>query len=485
MYNFLTGFYRPIKRAIFFASGLFFLLVGLYVAYALRFGTPTPVNYIGDSWVLFPLLALVYVPLVLTLRLPSIKLNAFESGAVIRIGILAIGLSVAAMTLSYLLGLGTPRSVPIIFGGAVFLGSAGTRSLAQLFLQRLHYGNTRAIPVAVYGAGAAGIQLVSALRRSREVKPVIFIDDNSTLHGLLIAGLEVKSPEALSVLAANGRIERVLLAIPSISPHRRNILVEKLSELSLEVQALPSYVELLLGNEIENSLRKVSPNELLGREKVNLDNSDIAKSYAGRTVMVTGAGGSIGSELCRQLIDRNPAKVVLFEQNEFGLYAIDHELREAAAQSGIEVIARLGSITNEPRFRGVMKSEGVEVVLHAAAYKHVPLVEDSELEGARNNVVGTQIVAEAAVDLGVERFILISTDKAVRPTNIMGATKRMAEIVVQDLHTRSQATKLSMVRFGNVLGSSGSVLPLFQRQIQKGPDNGYTPRRDPFLYDNP
>ncbi len=229
---------------------------------------------------------------------------------------------------------------------------------------------------------------------------------------------------------------------------------------------LPSYVDLISGRSAE--MKTVSPDALLGCDKVALDVPDIAKAYAGRVVMVTGAGGSIGAELCRQILDCGPARIVLFEQSEFALYNIDLELCAKAEATRIGVVARLGSVTNPLRVAAVMREEAVEIVLHAAAYKHVPLVEKNELEGARNNVLGTQIVAAAAQAAGVERFILVSTDKAVRPTNIMGATKRMAEMVVQDLALRSNGTRYSMVRFGNVLGSSGSVLPLFQDQIRMG-----------------
>jgi len=468
MHGFLVGLSRPIKRAIFFVVDLLLLQASLYAALALRFGAANPTEYLGNGWVLFPLLALVYIPLSLTLRLPSIKLDAFENNDIIRIGFYALLASLAAIVLSYGFKLATPRSVPLIFGATVFAGTTGVRLVAQLLLQRLDWGGARAIPVAIYGAGAAGVQLVSALRRSREVRPIVFIDDNTALHGVMVAGLHVKPMKALGALAEKGRIERIILAIPSVSAHRREALLKKLSALPIEVQVVPSYVDLLAGKGIDHGLRTVSSDELLGREKVDLETPEIAKSYAGRVVMVTGAGGSIGSELCRQLVNCGPEKIVLFEQSEFGLYAIDQDLRPIAERAGIEIVARLGSVTNRVRLRDVMAGEGVNVVLHAAAYKHVPIVEENELEGARNNVIGTQIVAESAVELGLERFILISTDKAVRPCNIMGATKRMAELVVQDLQTRNPQTILSMVRFGNVLGSSGSVLPLFQKQINMG-----------------
>ena len=232
--------------------------------------------------------------------------------------------------------------------------------------------------------------------------------------------------------------------------------------------------------------RPVSPDELLGREKVELDTPEIARAYAGRVIMVTGAGGSIGSELCRQLLECRPAHIILFEQSEFALYTIDRDLRDRANEVGIPITIRLGSVTNKARVASVIADEGVNIILHAAAYKHVPMVEENALEGARNNVLGTQVVADCARAAGIERMILISTDKAVRPTNVMGATKRMAELVVQNMQTRTQKTNFSMVRFGNVLGSSGSVLPLFQAQITAGgPRDRHPRRRHTVFHDHP
>jgi len=314
----------------------------------------------------------------------------------------------------------------------------------------------------------AGIQLASALRQSSEVKPIAFVDDNPALWGLLVSGLQVRAPKALPELIATGRISRILLAMPSISRARQSALLAELEGLGCEVHIMPSYADLVAGRGLTDTAAPVAPDALLGRDKVDLDIPDVAKAYAGRGVMVTGAGGSIGSELCRQLLDIKPSHIVLFERSEFELYSIDNELRVLAEAAGIKVTTRLGSIIDARRVREVMEQTKVEIVLHAAAYKHVPLVEENELEGVRNNVLGTKVVAEAAEAAGVERFILISTDKAVRPTNIMGASKRMAELVVQDLQTRSSGTKFSMVRFGNVLGSSGSVLPLFEQQIRRG-----------------
>ncbi|WP_457646015.1 polysaccharide biosynthesis protein [Profundibacter sp.] len=401
-------------------------------------------------------------------NLPKIKLNAFETRAMLQVGLVAVSLSVTAMAVSYLLQLSGSRSVPLIFGMLFFVASVLMRVLGLYVITYLSDRAGGRQHVLIYGGGSAGIQLASALRQSKEARPVAFIDDNSNLHGLMVAGLPVCAPSEIEKLIKKHRVGRILVAMPSVEKERQKDIISKLTGSGIEVHVLPSYVDMMAGNAIIEDLRPVTPDELLGRDKVDLDTPEIAKTYAGRVVMVTGAGGSIGSELCRQLVSCNPARIVLFEQGEFQLYSIDQELRPKANHAGIEVSAYLGSVTNAPRVSNVVADEGVEIILHAAAYKHVPLVESNELEGARNNVLGTQIVAEAAAQAQIERFILVSTDKAVRPTNVMGATKRMAELVVQDIQTRHPATKFSMVRFGNVLGSSGSVLPLFQKQIEMG-----------------
>ena len=421
-----------------------------------------------SSWILFPLMTVVGIVLISALRLDRIKLNAFENSAVSRIGAVAIFLAAAAIVISYLLKLSGPRSVPLIFGTIFFLLAVGARLGALRLLSWLSETGQDRIPVAIYGAGAAGIQLASALRQAQEARPVLFLDDNPSLRGLMISGLPVHAPSELDQLLAKHKIKQVLLAAPSLSKARRSEIIENLKRYPTEVKVLPSYVELMTGDGLVEQLRPVAPDALLGRDKVDLETPEIAKSYAGRVVMVTGAGGSIGSELCRQLLNCQPARIILFEQSEYQLYQIDQELLAEAAALKIVVTARLGSVTNKSRVVSVIEEEGVEIILHAAAYKHVPLVEANELEGARNNVIGTQVVAAAASEANIERFILVSTDKAVRPTNVMGATKRLSELVVQDMQSRSRNTKYAMVRFGNVLGSSGSVLPLFQSQIARG-----------------
>lgn len=459
---------RAKKRAIFLAVDTLLVPLSLYCAFALRYGSATPWIPVADSWVLFPVLTLWGAGIIWALRLHRIKLNAFDTHSMSNIGLAALLLAVSAILLSYMMDLFAPRSVPLLLGLFFYIFAISARLGGLALLRNLAERGGDRKPVAIYGAGAAGIQLAAALRQASEARPVFFIDDNPNLHGLMVAGLPVHGPDKLAKLIDARGIQQILLAVPSMPLERRHELISKLKVYDVEVQVLPSYIEMMSGKGLVQSLRTVAPDQLLGRDKVALDTPAIAKTYAGRVVMVTGAGGSIGSELCRQLLNCNPARIILFEQGEFQLYSIDQELQAEAKFMGIPIHAKLGSITNKERVAGVIAEEEVDIILHAAAYIHLPLVQDNEVEVARNNVIGTQVVAEAAAEAKLERFILVSTDKAVRPTNIMGATKRMAELVVQDTQTRNRTTKFAMVRFGNVLGSSGSVLPLFQRQIARG-----------------
>lgn len=469
MINTLIELPKQAKQWIVFMCDLAILLASLSLAHVLRYGTMDAERALATSWPLLVAMTGVGAVLLAVIGLPQIKLRAFENRALSRIASASLLLSLCAMIASYLLSLPTPRSVPLIFGAFFFMMATSVRLLTLSFLQ--FWSDRRGgdlARVAIYGGGAAGIQLASALRQSREARPVFFLDDNPNLQGLVVAGIPVLRPKNLPRLLKRYRIERILLAMPSTPLQRQEELVKSTSDHGVEVQILPSYVELMLNKGMNAQLKPVSPTQLLGRGKVDLAIPEIAKAYAGRVVMVTGAGGSIGSELCRQLLDCRPAKIVFYEQSEFALYGVDRDLRNKAEAEGILITARLGSVTDLTRVSGVIRQEQVEIIMHAAAYKHVPLVEENEIEGARNNVIGTRVVAEAAEKAGVERFILVSTDKAVRPTNVMGATKRLAEMVIQDQQTRSSRTKYAMVRFGNVLGSSGSVIPLFQKQIDTG-----------------
>ena len=468
MIDFLDNLSRPAKRAMLLFMDVALVPVAIVCAFALRYGMPNPAPVVLNEILLLLLVTVLSGGIINAMGLPRIKLQSLEVQAVARIALTAAILAVAAIVASYLIASGEPRSVPLIFGALFFGMSLGMRLIAITFLEKLREHGAARLPVAIYGAGSAGVQLAAALRSSREARAVVFVDDNPSYDGLMVAGLPVKSPNVLRGMADQGRIKRVLLALPSVKSTRKNEILRRLSDLPCEVQMLPSHGELLERGSIEENLRTVTPDELLGRNKVDLNVPDVAKACAGRCVLVTGAGGSIGSELCRQLLDCQPRKIILYDHSEFALYSVERDLRKLLVGKNIALRAQLGSVTDKDGATRVLHENNVEIVLHAAAYKHVPLVEDNEIAGVRNNVLGTHCMAEAACDAGVERFILVSTDKAVRPTNIMGATKRLAELVIQDIQTRRPKTKLAMVRFGNVLGSSGSVLPLFQSQIEIG-----------------
>lgn len=328
--------------------------------------------------------------------------------------------------------------------------------------------------VVIYGAGSAGRQLVRALQSGQEYFPCAFVDDDETLHGSSMLGLRVYASADLSRLVKEKTVARVLLAIPSTSRANRKRILEMLEPLNVQVQSIPGMADMVDGSMSIDQLQDVKIEDLLGRDPVAPDERLMDANIRGKVVLVTGAGGSIGSELCRQIIRYRPKALVLYELSEFALYAIDQELRQLKAREGFDVELHpiIGTVQRRNRIEAVLSSFKVQTVYHAAAYKHVPLVEYNVVEGVRNNVFGTWHTAEAAISAKVENFVLISTDKAVRPTNTMGATKRMAELVLQALAQRQanqkERTHFSMVRFGNVLGSSGSVVPLFREQIKKG-----------------
>lgn len=347
---------------------------------------------------------------------------------------------------------------------------AGSRVMLRTILTSRQH-NKKMAPVLIYGAGQSGRQLLEAIKQVNEYHAVAFIDDNPKIQRTVIYDLPVHRPSEINELIKKYGIEKILLAIPSASADDRKMLIQRLEPYPCEVLAIPGMKDLVDGKINVSTLKKISVVDLLGREPVDPRPELMAANITGKVVMVTGAGGSIGSELCRQIIRRQPEKLILFELSEFFLYSIDKELREYQAEHNmsIEVLPLLGSVQHRNRLYNVMKAYGVQTVYHAAAYKHVPMVEFNTIEGVRNNVYGTMFCALAAIDADVETFVLISTDKAVRPTNTMGASKRMAELVLQALAAESgQKTRFCMVRFGNVLGSSGSVVPVFEKQIAAG-----------------
>lgn len=472
---FFTSLPRSIKSALVLSVDIILLPLSLWAALGFRLGA-LDLNFLlsfvsGPSSLealdLLVVLGLCAVLLV-AFKLHQIKLNAMDIDTITRIGAFALCIMALASVSAFFLQVSFPRSVPIYFGAIFFILAIMVRLVA---LRLLHsnsiLGGSRQ-PVAIYGAGSAGIQLAASLKQSTEVVPVMFVDDNPALHNLIVAGSRVKPFSVLQKAVSEGRVKQVLLAMPSLSVSRRAALVEQVAKLGCEVKIVPSYVELVSGKTTVSDLRPVTTEDLLERSRVELDTPEIARAYAGRSIMVTGAGGSIGSELCTQILNCNPTRLVLFERSEPALYEIDRVLRAHADLKTVIVDTCLGSVTDPTAVENAIQRYNVDVILHAAAYKHVPIIEHNEVEGARNNILGTKTIVDAALKANIERFIFVSTDKAVRPSNIMGATKRLAELVVQEAQSHAKETKFSMVRFGNVLGSSGSVVPLFTKQIAAG-----------------
>lgn len=371
------------------------------------------------------------------------------------------------ITMAYFFDIFLPRAVPIIYFAFSLLFICGSR---LFFRMMLTYAVRGRVPVIIYGAGASGRQLLTALRQVDEYFPVAFVDDNPLLSKVVIHGVTVYPRKSLEKLIPRYGIKKILLAMPSISVEKRREVITNLENFPCEVLSIPGMVDLVEGKAQIMSLKKVSIDDLLGREPVAPSEELLAKNIRGKVVMVTGAGGSIGSEICRQIITQKPKILILFEVSEFALYSIEKELSMAVNKSDndIVIIPLMGSVQKLHRLETIMRVFNVNTVYHAAAYKHVPLVEYNVVEGVRNNIYGTFYCAKAAISSQVETFILVSTDKAVRPTNTMGATKRVAELVLQALAKEQSVTCFSMVRFGNVLGSSGSVVPLFEKQIEQG-----------------
>lgn len=382
-----------------------------------------------------------------------------------------IGVAISAATMfaaSQYFDLFVPRSVPGIYFALLLIITGGTRLIMRtIYLTSKDQGRE---PILIYGAGDAGHQLLQALDQSRNYRPAIFVDDNKKLHGADIGGVRVIRPALAERSVASLGIKTALLAISDANSEGRRRAARMLSDLGLEVRIIPDVSDLVSGRVRVSELRRVTVEELLGRDPVPPIPELMSKTIAGKSVLVTGAGGSIGSELCRQILDQGPARLVLFDVSEYALYRIHEELAERLSSRSDRciLVPVLGSVVQKDLIARTIKDHAIETLFHAAAYKHVPLVEANVTEGVRNNVFGTAAVAEAAGEFGVKTVTLISTDKAVRPTNVMGATKRLAELVIQTKAKEFPGTTYCAVRFGNVLGSSGSVIPKFETQIAAG-----------------
>jgi FlaA1/EpsC-like NDP-sugar epimerase len=460
---------RRKKQAISVATDFVLLLLAFWSALALRFETWNPeLAVYGWQIIAAPLLA---IPIFIRLGLYRAVIRFMEDRVVF---VIAAGVTMSVLMLAAGVALthtpGLSRGVLTIYWLLAIAYVGATRFIVRSYFLRAERGQDARKRIAIYGAGRAGTQLAYALRAGREYLPVAFFDDNKAVQRVEVAGLRVYAPENLVSVLKVKEIDELLLAIPSASRSRRAEIIDRLEGLHCKVKLVPGMADVVSGKFVVDEIREVEIEDLLGRDSVAPDSALLGKCIAAKVVLVSGAGGSIGSELCRQIVRLQPSRLVLLEQSEFALYSIEQELAATCAVSnlGVELIPLLGSVTDQSRDVIILRSFGVQTVYHAAAYKHVPLVEHNPIEGLQNNAFGTWRMAEAALAAGVETFVLISTDKAVRPTNVMGASKRLAELILQGLARDGAGTRFCMVRFGNVLGSSGSVVPLFRKQIAAG-----------------
>ncbi|TVP52981.1 MAG: polysaccharide biosynthesis protein [Halomonadaceae bacterium] len=458
---------RMKKRLVAVASDSLLLGLALWGAFALRM--EGPFHGLGtDYLLLYALTVATTIGCFIRLGLYRAIVRYLGDQALLAISGGVLASAVSLILFGYLLEVPIPRSVPVIYMALAFLVVGGTRMGVRALVQMPRNKDKEAI--IIYGTGDRALQLAMALRQGELYRPVAFVTSGEHEPGTLLQGLPVVQETKLPALTRRHNAKRLLLALETEHNDRVAAILERVKDQPLLVQTIPAVNELITGEASINELRDLSVEDLLGRDAVHPDPALMGACIQGRSVMVTGAGGSIGSELCRQILHLKPSRLVLFERSEFSLYAIEQEMNARCLAQGLntEIHAVLGSVVHQRRVKAVLQAFSVNTIYHTAAYKHVPLVEENVIEGLRNNVFGTWHTAEAAIAAGVSDFVLISTDKAVRPTNVMGATKRMAELVLQGLAQRQSNTRVSMVRFGNVLDSSGSVVPLFRRQINAG-----------------
>lgn len=458
---------RRIKRILQVLADILLVVLCFFLAMVLRL---EHAGFISDPTIWFSFLPVLPVTIFVFAKLGLYRsIVRYISGqALLSVGVGVLVSAIALFASLQVMSAPIPRSVPGIYALLLLLGVGGLRFAMRSLLRKPMRGGRK--PVLIYGAGDSGRQLQNALLHGREFVPLAFIDDDPAMQQALVGGIRVYPPQHLSCLIEEMHVGTILLAVPSASRARRREIIQRLEPLNVEIKTIPGMEDIVSGRAAFSDLRRVKPEDLLGRDPVPERQDLMGQNITGKVVLVSGAGGSIGSELCRQIIKYEPAILVLFELSEFALYSISMELREAVARKGLSITIEpvLGTVQSPSRVRAVLSAFNVQSVYHAAAYKHVVLVEENVVEGVLNNVFGTQVMAKAAAELEVENFIMISTDKAVRPTNFMGASKRMAELVCQALAQEYSKTTFSMVRFGNVLGSSGSVIPRFRAQIEAG-----------------
>lgn len=454
------------KKLLWAGIDFVLLCLAIWLAFFIRLEQVWPPE-LAEAWPLILAAPMMAIPVFITLglyqaviryiapRFTVTILKAVSAAALLLVGTIALGGVV-----------GFPRSVYALYWIIALVIIGGSRLMARELLGWRMVGDKGKMLVAIYGAGAAGTQLCKALQASREYQPVAFLDDNSDLHGMEMLGCKVFGFQAMASLIARYRLEEVVLSIPSAPASRRREILESLEPYPVLVKTLRGIPEMVNDDNLLEGVRHVEIEDLLGRDPVRPISHLLQACITGKSVLVTGAGGSIGTELSRQIAALDPKRLVLFDISEFALYRVEADLKEAFPE--LQLVAILGSTSDGPRLERLMSTHGVQTVYHAAAYKHVPLVEANLIEGVRNNVLGTLTLARSALTQGVETVIHVSTDKAVRPTNVMGASKRMAELILLGLTQAGSPTRFNIVRFGNVLGSSGSVVPRFRRQIEDG-----------------
>lgn len=466
MFNFIIGLPRITKRIITVLLDSLFIGIAYFFSLGIRYDNSFAF-YSSEHWVVLSIVLIITLVTFVKLGLYRAVLR-FITISILKSVVIGTAVSTLAILLvSYAYQVSIPRTVPILYFILLTLLVVGSRLVFRTLLT-LERNNKKS--VIIYGAGDSGRQLLTALNQMTGYFVSAFVDDDRKLHKLTLHGIKVYSPAKLKELISQHNVEQILLAIPSAPISRRKEIINQLATLPCEVLTVPGMEDIVTGKAKLTTLNKVSIDDLLGREPVAPVQELLSANIQDKIVMVTGAGGSIGSELCRQIIQQKPKKLILFELNEFSLYSIESELRATIKQKdlGVDLLPIMGSIQNKAYLSNIMATFSVETVYHAAAYKHVPLVEYNVVEGVRNNVLGTLNCALSAIENKVETFVLISTDKAVRPTNTMGTTKRIAELILQALANTQSDTRFCMVRFGNVLGSSGSVVPLFRKQIEQG-----------------
>jgi FlaA1/EpsC-like NDP-sugar epimerase len=460
---------RHLKSLVIVCADFVLLPFAFWSAIALRLGSfSVPMMH----WWMYFLPSVIGIPIFVRMGLYRAVIRYIEDRAIIAI-VIAVTLSVLifAGVLAIFALPNVPRGAILIYWVLAVVYISSSRFLARALLRQVVRVTPARQRVLIYGAGSAGRQLAMAMRAGQEYRPVAFIDDDPVMQGLSVSGARVYPPRDLARLVSRWDVSLVLLALPSASRSRRIEIINELESLEVEVRSVPGIAD-LVGGEVEIAdVREVGVDELLGRDIVPPNERLLRENIAAKNVLVTGAGGSIGAELCRQIIRQQPRTLVLYELSEFALYSIESELATIVRQSKLDcqLISVLGSVQNEQRMVHIMRRYEVQTIYHAAAYKHVPIVEFNITEGLLNNAFGTRTAARAAIEVGAETFVLISTDKAVRPTNVMGASKRISELILQGYaQDGAVKTRFSMVRFGNVLGSSGSVVPLFRSQIKHG-----------------